>query len=81
MHRKATFYVYEVKLKFTNLLKCKSMQQIGSFTQADIEQYRAQGYDGAYYDGLTGPETIPEYVPFYPEKINIEHEHVHTQRR
>ena len=71
IHKSGVAKVYEVKLDFKNPFYCDTLQQIGTMTQADINELKKQGYDGAVYKG-TKKEPIPEYLPFYPEKLKIE---------
>lgn len=68
--KQGTPRVYEVKLRFKNLKNYESMQEIGSLSKSEIEKLKTQGFDGAFYDG-SGKEPIPEYLPFYPEKLKI----------
>jgi hypothetical protein len=71
IHKKGVARIYEVDLEFEKPKFFQTMQQIGTLTWPDIEALKKQGYDGGVYDGKTGKEPVPEYVPFYPEKVKI----------
>lgn len=63
-------FLYKVRLGFSKPFVFDSMQQIGSLTPQDIIDFRNEGYDaGVFYGNKKSP--IPEFVPFYPENVQI----------
>lgn len=70
IHKKGSARVYEVDMTFKNPWYFDTLQQIGTLTIQDIASLKKQGYDGGVYLG-TKKEPVPEYVPFYPEKLKI----------
>ncbi len=70
VHKGGKATIYEVELNFEKPKYFDTLQQIGTLTWSDVEALRKQGFDGGVYSG-TAKEPIPEYVPFYPEAVEI----------
>jgi len=70
INKKKVGYLHKVTFTLKKIKKFSTMQQIGALTKKNIEDLKAEGYDGAYYDG-SGNYPVAEYIPFNLDIVKL----------